>query len=162
MKRFTFLLMALLVAAMGFAQNKSSANLKSKTDCRTIVPQKSTVQNSIRALRSNEAIIILSAGDVWGDGSGYQMLLDADATAYGSTIPTTGNLSTSGDVPSSVYDQFEYKIPTNADGACNTTNIVLNNSVAINVPAGTYDWCITNPTPDDLVYIASSNGNIAA
>ena len=154
--------MALLVATMGFAQNKSSANLKSKTDCRTIVPPKSTVQNSIRALRSNEAIIILSAGDVWGDGSGYQMLLDADATAYGSTIPTTGNLSTSGDVPSSVYDQFEYKIPTNADGACNTTNIVLNNSVAINVPAGTYDWCITNPTPDDLVYIASSNGNIAA
>ncbi|MBO7572132.1 MAG: DUF2436 domain-containing protein, partial [Bacteroidales bacterium] len=163
MKRFTFIIMALLVAVMGFAQNKSSANLKSKMPLRTIVPQKkSTVQNPIRALRSNESIIILSAGDVWGDGSGYQMLLDADATAYGSTIPATGNLSSSGDVSSSVYDQFEYKIPVNADGACNTSNIILNSSVAINVPAGTYDWCITNPTPGDKVYIASSNGNIPA
>ena len=163
MKRFTFLLVALLVAAMGFAQNKSIANPKGQSPFRTATMQKPTVQqNPTRALRSNDAIIILSVGDVWGDGSGYQMLIDADATAYGSTIPTTGNLSSSGDVSSSVYDQFEYKIPTNADGACNTSNIVLNNSVSINIPAGTYDWCITNPTPGDKVYIASSNGNIAS
>ena len=41
------------------------------------------------------ATVILTAGDVWGDGSGYQMLLDANATAYGTVIPETGALSTS-------------------------------------------------------------------
>jgi hypothetical protein len=32
--------------------------------------------------------------------------------------------------------------------------------VSIKIPAGTYDWCITNPTPGDRIWIASSNGTI--
>lgn len=107
------------------------------------------------------ATVTLTAGDVWGDGTGYQMLLDADANTYGTTIPTTGGLTTSGDASAATYAEFEYKIPTNADGALTTSNIVFNNSITIQVPAGTYDWCITNPTPDDKMYIASANGNIA-
>ncbi len=117
------------------------------------------------------ATVILTAGDVWGDGSGYQMLLDADATAYGTIIPETvsgyGYISTdgtiggsAGDVSSSVYDEFEYKIPVNADGALATENIVINNSITIAIPAGIYDWCITNPTSGDRMWIASSNGNV--
>ena len=31
------------------------------------------------------ATITLTAGDIWEDGSGYQLLLDKDATAYGTT-----------------------------------------------------------------------------
>ena len=42
------------------------------------------------ALAGSTATIILTAGDVWGDGSGYQMLLDADATAYGTVINPNG------------------------------------------------------------------------
>ena len=117
------------------------------------------------------ATVILTAGDVWGDGSGYQMLLDADATAYGTIIPETvsgyGYISTdgtiggsTGDVASSVYDEFEYKIPVNADGALATENIVINDTITIEIPAGTYDWCITNPTSGDRMWIASSNGNV--
>ena len=106
------------------------------------------------------ASVTLTAGDVWGDGSGYQMLLDADATAYGTIIPETGALTTSGDVPAATYAEFEYKIPENADGALATQNIVINNSVTILIPAGTYDWCITNPTAGDRMWIASSNGNV--
>ena len=106
------------------------------------------------------ATIILTVGDVWQDGSGYQMLLDADATAYGTVIPETGALSTSCSDNDAIYAEFEYKIPTNADGNCSTSNIVINNSVSIEIPAGTYDWCITNPTPGDRIWIASSNGNI--
>ena len=106
------------------------------------------------------AQVTLTAGNVWDDGTGYQMLLDADATAYGTIIPETGGLSTSGDVPAETYAEFEYKIPENADGALATTNIVMNSSVTITIPAGTYDWCITNPTPDDRVWIASSNGTV--
>ena len=107
------------------------------------------------------ATIILTAGDVWGDGSGYQMLLDADATAYGTTIPTSGALSANCSGNEEIYAEFEYKVPATADGNCTTSNIVMNNSVSIQIPAGTYDWCITNPTPDDRIWIASSGyGNV--
>ena len=108
----------------------------------------------------NIATIILTAGDVWQDGSGYQMLIDADATAFGTIIPETGGLTASGDVSDEIYGEFEYKIPENADGVLTTENIVINNSVTIQIPAGTYDFCITNPTADDRMWIASANGNI--
>ena len=106
------------------------------------------------------ATITLTAGDVFGDGSGYQMLLDADATAYGNEIPAEGPLTQGGNAPAGLYDAFEYKIPVNADGSTNTSNVVVNNTVTIQVPAGTYDWCIANPTPGDRIWIASEQGNI--
>ncbi len=111
---------------------------------------------------SSCATVILTAEDVWGDGSGYQMLLDADATAYGILIPEVGGLSDYGsDAPAGLYDEFEYKIPENADGSLTTQNIVINNSVSIQIPAGTYDYCITNPTPGDKVWIVGSSGSAA-
>ena len=94
--------------------------------------------------------VILTVGDVWGDGSGYQMLLDADATAY-------DNFSTNG---ISDYSIFEYKIPTNADYSASTSNIVVNSSVSIQIPAGTYDCFIANPTPGSQVYVAGTSGNV--
>ena len=106
------------------------------------------------------ATISLTAGDVFSDGSGYQMLLDADATAFGNEIPAEGPLTQSGNAPAGLYDAFEYKIPVNADGSTTTSNIVINNTVTIEVPAGTYDWCIANPTPGDRIWIASAQGNI--
>jgi len=108
----------------------------------------------------DNVIVILTAPDIWGDGSGYQMLLDADATAYGTVIPETGGLTSSGDADASVYAEFEYTIPENADGSLTTANIVIDNSISITIPEGTYDWCITNPTPGDRVWISSSNGPI--
>lgn len=116
---------------------------------------------------SQITITVLDTGDpgsgVWSDGTGYQMLLDADHNTYGTTIPTTGALTTSGDVPASTYALFEYKIPTNADGALATSNIVVSGSQSITIPAGTYDWCITNPTPTGnkaRMWIAASGGEI--
>ena len=100
------------------------------------------------------ANVTLTAGDIWGDGTGYQLLLDATATQYGITIPAEGNVSTSCSVSASLYDVFAYKIPTNADPSCTTANIVINNSITIQVPAGTYDYCIANPVPSDKIYIA--------
>ncbi len=105
-------------------------------------------------------IILNIPSDVWGDGSGYQMLIDADATAYGTIIPETGGLTTSGDASEETYAEFEYKLPTDADGSCSTSNILVEGSISIEIPAGTYDWCITNPTPGDRVWIAASNGNV--
>ena len=105
-----------------------------------------------------QVTVILEAHDVWGDGSGYQLLLDADHNTYGTTIPATGGLTSSGDASASVYAEFEYKIPANADGSLTTQNIVFDGSVSITIPAGTYDYCITNPTPGDRMWIASNNG----
>ena len=119
-----------------------------------------TLESYNSYLASGMATVTLTIGDVWGDGSGYQMLLDADATAYGDIIPETGGLTTGGDASEAVYAEFEYKIPTNADGSLNTSNIVLNNSVTISIPAGTYDFCITNPTPGGRMWIASNNGTV--
>ncbi len=101
--------------------------------------------------------------DVWEDGTGYQMLLDEDHNTYGTVIPETGGLTSSGDASLETYALFEYKIPVNADGALNTSNVVNGTTVTevtITIPAGTYDWCITNPSPGDRMWIASENGNV--
>ena len=103
---------------------------------------------------SEPATIILTAGDVWGDGSGYQMLLDADATAYGDVFTENGGWTATD------YSAFEYTIPTDAECDMNTTAVVFDNSVSIQIPAGTYDWCILNPSSGDKIYIAASNGNV--
>ncbi|MBP5572913.1 MAG: DUF2436 domain-containing protein, partial [Bacteroidales bacterium] len=94
-------------------------------------------------------------------GSGYQMLIDADATAFGTIIPETRPLTESGDASAETYAEFEYKLPTDADGSCSTSNILVEGSLSMEIPAGTYDWCITNPTPGDRIWIASSNGNVS-
>ena len=106
--------------------------------------------------------ITLEAHQVWNtdpddpDYSGYQMLLDADATAYGVEFEAVGGSGTfSGD-----YANFEYKIPENADGDMNTQNMVYDGSVTIVIPAGTYDYVMINPTPGDRLWIASQNGNM--
>ena len=119
-----------------------------------------TIKARYRDPSATTATISLTVGDVWGDGSGYQMLLDADATAFGNEIPAEGPLTLSGNAPAGLYDAFEYKIPVNADGSTTTSNVVVNNTVTIQVPAGTYDWCLTNPTPGDRIWIASSQGNV--
>jgi hypothetical protein len=106
------------------------------------------------------ATITFTVPDVWDDGTGYQMLLDADANTYGTIIPETGGLTEGGDVPADTYAEFEYKIPANADGALTTDNTLINQTVTIQIPAGTYDWCVTNPTPGDRVWIAAGNGNV--
>ena len=98
--------------------------------------------------------VILRTDDVWGDGSGYQMLLDADATACGIDFQATG-----GYAPTS-YANFEYMIPEDADPNLNTTHMICNSSGSVVIPAGVYDWVICNPTPGYANYIASSNGNI--
>lgn len=114
--------------------------------------------------RKNTSTVLVTLSvpeDVWGDGTGYQMLLDANHNTYGSIIiPLNGSLSEDEDVPAEVYANFEYKIPENADGARSTANVVIENSVTITIPAGMYDWCITNPDPDEGVHIADDYGNV--
>ena len=114
------------------------------------------------------ATIILEADNVWGDGSGYQMLLDADANTSGvlwnsnHNILVDGEQYSGGDLPTSYYDEFEYIIPKNAaDGSLEAPNSVVTGSVTITIPAGTYDFIILNPTPgDDRIWVAAAAGDV--
>ena len=111
----------------------------------------------------SSAQVTLTAGNVFNDGTGFQMLLDADADSYGTVFPVSGhtNFFTSiGDADEASYAEFEYKIPENADGALTTKNIVFNNTISIMIPAGTYDWCIVNPEPSGRVWIVEDNGDV--
>lgn len=94
--------------------------------------------------------------DVWGDGTGYQMLLDPDNKAFGTLFFENHQLANDNGNYSAAYNGFTYKIPADADGYLNTTHFVSKNSVTITIPAGTYDCCIANPTPGDRVYIVSN------
>ena len=173
MKKFLFLMLSAAVAVsasagIGTKISKKAVKheVKSKTEQVARVAKSGVVATPAPKFRAPAKVeipagmvaVTLTAGDVWQDGSGYQMLLDADATAYGTIIPETGGLTTGGDATAETYAEFEYKIPENADGAMASENIVINNSVTIVIPAGTYDWCITNPTPGDRIWIASDNG----
>ena len=169
MKKVTLMLLAALLLPMAMnAEVKTYGQMNKKADKVVVSSTPTTVKaigpkfvSGTKAdVPEGYASVTLTAGDVWQDGSGYQMLLDADATAYGTIIPTQGGLTTSGNADAATYAEFEYKIPENADGALTTQNIVIDASVTILIPAGTYDWCITNPTPGDRVWIASSNGSI--
>ena len=67
------------------------------------------------AQSEGKARIILEAHNVWSDGSGYQMLLDADHNLYGDKIPAEGPIWDDKNPPANLYDGFEYKIPAQAD-----------------------------------------------
>ena len=169
MKKITLLLLAAALLPMTMNAEVKTYGQMNKKATNVAVSSTPTTVKTIGAkyvtgtkadVPEGYAQVTLTAGDVWQDGSGYQMLLDEDAIAYGSIIPEQGGLTTSGDASAETYAEFEYKIPENADGALTTTNMVMNTSVTILIPAGVYDWCITNPTPGDRMWIASSNGSI--
>ena len=101
----------------------------------------------------NAVVVLNVPTDIWGDGSSYQMLLDADATMY-TQLAAAMYFDEIGS-----FEGFEYTIPENADYGINPTNIVVNNSVAIEIPAGTYDYAIINPDKVSTIWFAGNSGN---
>lgn len=86
--------------------------------------------------------------EVYLDGSGFQMLLDADAAEYGVGIPETGDVLAYGaEGAEELYSRFEYKLPENADGNFMTeTDIVFNGeSVTVSIPARHIRLMLANP-----------------
>ena len=100
------------------------------------------------------ATLILNVpSDIWGDGTGYQLVLDADHNTYGTTIPETANFT------AGTFADFEYTIPENAVCNASTNTIVVNGSAPITIPAGVYDYVFLNPDPTSgTYYVASGNG----
>ncbi len=96
----------------------------------------------------------------WGDGTGYQLMLDADHNSYGVDFD---NIEIG--ITEECYDVFEYKIPADAAFASDMTTggcIFFGEQESLEIPAGTYDYVVTNPSPmDGGVYIASGESSIA-
>ncbi|MDR1973215.1 MAG: T9SS type A sorting domain-containing protein [Bacteroidales bacterium] len=81
---------------------------------------------------ANSATITLTAGDVWGDGTGFLLLIsNGFEDAY---------------YVDDFFAAAAYKIPTDATLSVNSS-VVINNSVSINIPGGAYDYAIFNPDP---------------
>ena len=102
---------------------------------------------AVVALNAQNATIVLTAGDVWGDGTGYQILIDADDEGWSDSHgPACG----------SAYTQWEYMIPANA--SADDAAVVVESSQSIQIPAGTYSYLILNPGCNGYStnYIASS------
>ena len=176
MKKFLFLLLCAVVAVSASAnltgtKIKKAVVAKERTaieqQCRTVkgvVPTTLPIKFMNPAkddVPEGYASVTLEAHQVWNtdpdnpDYSGYQMLLDAEATAYGVEFEEPGGSGTfTGD-----YANFEYKIPENADNDLETENIVYDGEVTILIPAGVYDYVILNPTPGDRLWIAAQNGS---
>ena len=138
------------------------------TDVQNALPDQHAVKIKKKAnpdIPAGYASVTLTTHDIWHgfDYTGYQMLLDKDANTYGRIIPKKGNFTEYGNAPAGAYDEFEYKIPEEADGDIFTDRVLIDGSISILIPAGVYDWCITNPTPSQnffRIYIASEYGNI--
>ena len=96
--------------------------------------------------------VILTAGEPFYEGAGgFHMLLDANADAIGQFDLFTMEYE----------DWFEYTIPEGAWNAWGCGINVSNRSVSIQIPAGTYDWYITNPNPKyKKVYYIGDEGNV--
>lgn len=91
------------------------------------------------------AMVTLEAHDVSGTGmEGYQLLLDADHNTKGEYFFEPGYMYF-GD-----YAPFEYSIPEDAEAVKGSDKKVIDGSVSILVPAGTYDWMVINPMKEGL------------
>jgi len=186
-KRFILLGMAIfLLSSVGFSQNRPRFSpdedmnvLRQRNDAamnRKVVERsgrkatQSQIENSGRGsytiVQPNSAApkgmvnVTLTAGKLWDDDSGYQLLLDETATQYGITIPAEdGVFWPDCYAPDGYYDVFSHKIPTNAEPNCYTSNVVFQNSITIQIPAGIYDFCFVNPEPGYILWIpGGSNG----
>ena len=91
------------------------------------------------ALNAQNATIVLTAGDVWGDGTGYQMLISSTPVNFSDTSiwwPTCG---------ADYNSTWDYRIPSNASGL-DGSSIIINSTGSVSVPAGSYSFVILNPT----------------
>ena len=153
MKQFACLLMGML-ASSSLLSGQEVNSLQS-ADSREARKSVSLKLADTRPFDSKDnARITLDVQFDYGDGTGFQVLLDSDATAYGTVIPQTGEL-VNGEVPEGLYDNFEYKIPVNATAVFNDYTVLRKGeSQTIEVSAGLYDYAVVNPYDPWTTYFA--------
>lgn len=96
---------------------------------------------SAKAIEGDQARITLYVQTDWGDGSGYQLILDKECE-----ITSTTSLD-------EIFAAADYTLPSNA--AVLENFLKAGESASVDIPAGEYDFYVFNPTPSDgTVYIA--------
>ena len=97
---------------------------------------------------------------------GCQMLIDSNASAYGTIIPSERTwYNTKVGSPETFYDVFQYKLPEGASADITPYSSMYHKKQLIEIPAGIYDWCFIAPvagTEGIEYYFMSDDGNIAA
>ena len=86
---------------------------------------------------------------VWADSSGYVILFDSTATAYGPVIPAHGEFSRLGDISRAPFD---YVLPAGFNGSTTSTSLLVSGTATIQIPAGVYDFCVANPKQKPVSY----------
>lgn len=100
-----------------------------------------------------KATLTLRVVKDWGDGSGYQLLLDSDYDTYGSLYTDQTAFFTSGG--NADYSAFEVRLPESASGSISDYSWISAPDVrSLEIDPGIYDFCIANPVPNDRVWIA--------
>lgn len=96
---------------------------------------------SAKAIEGDQARITLYVQTDWGDGSGYQLILDKECEITGTTSLDE------------IFAAADYTIPS--DAALLENFLMAGESASVDIPAGEYDFYVFNPTPSDgTVYIA--------
>lgn len=169
MKRFlnTFVCLVLLggtLAAQVSRKNVSEPLNLVRLSKAQAAEMRQAVASSVNptAKSGDKATITLDIQVDWGDGSGYQLLLDADHNTYGNQIPSYGQpMSASGDADAAVYAEFEYKIPENATGSVSDNTWLTGvQKKSIEIEPGVYDFVLCAPLikPDKKILIVWDGG----
>lgn len=162
--RFASFLCAFAVSSsvfLGFGQSRiSNENLVTKQRITKIsTPLKTEYPISPDP---QKATIIFTVEKDWGNGTGYQLLMDFDFDTYGRIFrkdyaSDNKNIILTADENGIVdYSDFEVKLPENAygDPACTDAVIIAPNSTTLLVDPGSYDYMVTRPVPGEKVYVA--------
>ncbi len=94
---------------------------------------------------ADKARITLEAHKVYGSFAqlGFQMLLDANHDTYDNLFYDWSSAYFG------TYEDFEYAIPEGADANEMSSNVVIDDAVSIEIPAGIYDFMVLGPIPGD-------------
>jgi hypothetical protein len=151
---FTLLILAVLFGNNLNLNAQHTRSLKLNHGLNKKLGPKITRMNVIKSSDPDKATITLKViGDPYGDGSGFQMLLDSKCrmTEEANTIPAC-------------FEMADYFLPVGA--TMDFENMIMvspNETVSITVPEGEYDYIFLNPIPNDKMYIiaAAPDGNEA-
>lgn len=135
---------------------------------RNAIPEPTPLRfkTAYKADHNGKTMIKLEVGSSWGNGSGYQLLLDKEckiANDYGGYV-----LDGIEDPKKweSLYAAADFTIPANAGPEVGTTSVLDFKSDSVFIDPGTYDVLVTNPDgdfedPTDLIIWIAGNGNPA-
>lgn len=152
MKRLTTLLATAILALNVSAQTPRAGVAGTRPASQSILKGMKAVQHSASAkaksyktgyisrksAKDDVATVTLNVvGDPCGDGSGFNMIIDADATIAGEYV----------EVWADAYGMCEYKIPEDATADLSNLSVVLDAEVSVDIPGGAYDFIICNPAP---------------